>query len=117
MVIPRVGQDPVCYAEVAEVQRSAEAKPLQDEKTTQRATRKKSATGAAEVEPGVAETKTRRRTTTSSKKSAASADNKQLTAEPKKTRKTTARASTTKKTSTQASTTKKTTSSRARRGV
>ncbi len=127
MVIPRVGQDPVCYAEVIAVQRSTEEKPQLDEKTTPPATRKKSATGAAEVEPGVAGTKTRRRTTAPSKKSAAPADNQQLAAEPEKTRKTTARASTTKKKSTQASTgrktsarassTKKTTSSRARRGV
>src|SRR6266581_5914839 len=127
MVIPRVGQDPVCYAEVIAVQRSTEEKPQLDEKTTPPATRKKSATGAAEVEPGVAGTKTRRRTTAPSKKSAAPADNQQLAAEPEKTRKTTARASTTKKKSTQASTgrktsarassTKKTTPSRARRGV
>ncbi len=127
MVIPRVGQDPVCYAEVIAVQRSTEEKPQLDEKTTPPATRKKSATGAAEVEPGVAGTKTRRRTTAPSKKSAAPADNQQLAAEPEKTRKTTARASTTKKKSTQASTgrktsarassTKKTTSSRARRGL
>ena len=127
MVIPRVGQDPVCFAEVIAVQRSTEEKPQLDEKTTPRATRKKSATGAAEVEPGVAGTKTRRRTTAPSRKSAAPADNQQLAAEPEKTRKTTAPASTTKKKSTQASTgrktsarassTKKTTPSRARRGV
>jgi DNA topoisomerase-1 len=41
MVIPRVGQDPVCYQEVVAVQRSAEEKPQQDGATRRRVTRKK----------------------------------------------------------------------------
>lgn len=41
MVIPRVGQDPVCYQEVIAVQRSSEEKPQQDGATRRRVTRKK----------------------------------------------------------------------------
>ncbi len=40
MVIPRVGQDPVCYQEVVAVRRSAEEKPQQDGATRRRVTRK-----------------------------------------------------------------------------
>lgn len=43
MVVPRVGQDPVCYQEVIAVQRSAEEKPQQNGTTTRRVTRKKDA--------------------------------------------------------------------------
>ena len=98
MVIPRVGQNPVCYTEFVALQRSTEAKPQRDEKTTLRATRKKTAAAAAEVEPVVTETKTRQRATTSAKKSTASRKDGQPTTEPKKTRKTATRAATTKKT-------------------
>jgi DNA topoisomerase I len=101
MVIPRVGQDPVCYAEVIAAQRNDQAKPMQGAKTAQRTTRKKTPTSTTE-------TKVSRRSTASSRKSAVSGG---LTAaEPKKARKTTTRASTTKKTSARASTTKRTTS-------
>ena len=41
MVVPRVGQDPVCYQEVITVQRNTEAKPQLDGVTTRRGTRKK----------------------------------------------------------------------------
>ncbi len=41
MVIPRVGQEPVCYQEVIAVQRSSEEKPQQDGATRRRVTRKK----------------------------------------------------------------------------
>ncbi len=43
MVVPRVGQDPVCYQEVIAVQRKIEAKPQQDGAATRRGTRKKAA--------------------------------------------------------------------------
>src|SRR6266568_147371 len=46
MVVPRVGQDPVCYQEVIAVQRSDQAQPQQEEKTAQRATRKSSSAAA-----------------------------------------------------------------------
>jgi len=53
MVVPKVGQDPVCYNEVIAVQRSEEARPVQkDEKSPTRTTRKKttasSETGAVD---------------------------------------------------------------------
>jgi DNA topoisomerase-1 len=101
MVIPRVGQDPVCYAEVVEAQRNTQDKPQQGEKTAQRATRKKLPTSTTE-------TKVSRRSTSSSRKSAV--DSGQPAAKPKKARRTTTRTSTTKKTPARASTTKKTTS-------
>ncbi len=41
MVVPRVGQDPVCYQEAIAVQRGAEEKPQQDGATTRRGTRRK----------------------------------------------------------------------------
>jgi len=101
MVIPRVGQDPVCYSEVVEAQRNTQDKPKQGEMTAQRTTRKKLPTSTTE-------TKVSRRSTSSSRKSAV--DSGQLAAKPKKARRTTTRTSTTQKTSARASTTKKTTS-------
>jgi len=44
MVVPRVGQDPVCYAEVIAVQRNEEIKPQADGAAPQRTTRRKTAT-------------------------------------------------------------------------
>jgi DNA topoisomerase I len=44
MVVPRVGQDPVCYEEVIAVQRNGEEKPRQDGTTTRGGTRKKAST-------------------------------------------------------------------------
>jgi DNA topoisomerase-1 len=50
MVVPRVGQDPVCYQEVIAVQRDMEAKPRQDGAATRRGTRRKVApTGDTEL--------------------------------------------------------------------
>src|SRR2546428_3971144 len=50
MVVPRVGQDPVCYQEVIAVQRNLEAKPQQDGAATRRGTRRKAApSGDAEL--------------------------------------------------------------------
>jgi len=46
MVVPRAGQDPVCYAEVILPQRSAEEKPRQDGTTTARSTRRRTASKA-----------------------------------------------------------------------
>jgi DNA topoisomerase-1 len=51
MVVPKVGQDPVCYNEVIAVQRSTEAKPMQkDEKAPTRTMRKKT-TASPEASP------------------------------------------------------------------
>jgi DNA topoisomerase-1 len=117
MVVPRVGQDPVCYSEVVAVQRTAEEKPRQGEKTTQRATRKKTIVSKADSEPASAETKSRRRatattkTTTNTKKHRATATSKRASAaaEPTRTRKTATRTTASKKTPARATTTKKTT--------
>lgn len=90
MVVPRVGQDPVCYAEIAAVQRNSEEKPKQGEKTTQREERKKAPASAS------AETKTRRRTTTTTstaKKSATTSRRASATTKPTRSRKTAARTS------------------------
>src|SRR5206468_1901604 len=67
MVVPRVGQDPVCYSEVVAVQRTTEEKPHQGEKTTQRATRKKTTVPKAESEPASTTTKSRRRAAATTK--------------------------------------------------
>jgi DNA topoisomerase-1 len=108
MVVPRVGQDPVCYKEVIAAQRSNEAQPKQGEKTTQRATRKKPSAAA----DGASEATTAnppRRATASSKTGAASPTEagEQLTTAPKRTTKTTSSVKTAGKTSTRATKTKK----------
>src|SRR6266699_247170 len=95
MVVPRVGQDPVCYQEFIAVQRSDQAQPQQEEKTAQRATRKSSsaADGASEA------------TTTAPKRTT------KTTSRVKTAGKTSTRATKTKKPAARASTTKPTTSS------
>src|SRR2546426_2205268 len=104
MVIPRVGQDPVCYAEVVAQQHSSEEKPQQDGNKSLRATRKKTPSSTENVEATSTEPKTTRAATTAHRK-VAEAD----TTEPTKTRKTSSRASTTKKTTTRVTATKKVT--------
>ena len=72
MVVPKVGQEPVCYAEVISVQRNEEAKPQQTSTSSTRTTRRKSTAttdAAGEVTP-----KPTRRTTTRKKASAVSKD-------------------------------------------
>ncbi|HEX6552409.1 MAG TPA: type I DNA topoisomerase [Ktedonobacteraceae bacterium] len=101
MVVPRVGQDPVCYSEVVAVQRTAEEKPHQGEKTTQRAARKKTTVSTAESEPASATTKKNGATATSKRASAV--------AKPTKTRKPATRTTASKKTPARATSTKKTT--------
>src|SRR5438874_9555070 len=49
-VIPRAGQDPICYQEVVAVQKSAEEKPQQDRTTTRRTTRKKATAAHADAQ-------------------------------------------------------------------
>ncbi len=65
MVVPRVGQDPVCYEEFMASQRSAEAKPKQNgEKAT---TRKRTTPASDNAEGTAAAVKTPRRTATRKK--------------------------------------------------
>jgi DNA topoisomerase-1 len=109
MVVPRVGQDPVCYTEVVAVQRAAEEKPRQNGASSVRSSRRKTASPASIAEPSAAKVGStgRKRTTTSRKKAVASngADGA-VQVEPVKARKTPSRATSARKTTTRASTTK-----------
>src|SRR5579884_422552 len=68
MVIPKPGQDPVCYQEVIAVQRNGEARPQQNgQAKTPRTTRKKAAIADTEGETTAAEPGTPRRTQTRKK--------------------------------------------------
>jgi DNA topoisomerase-1 len=68
MVIPKPGQDPVCYQEVIAVQRDGEARPHQNgQAKTARTTRKKAAIADTEGETTAAEPGTPRRTQTRKK--------------------------------------------------
>src|SRR5437588_767454 len=108
MVVPRVGQEPVCYSEVVAVQRATEEKPHQGVKTTQRAARKKTTVSTAESEPASADTKNRRRAAATTKKNGAT-PTRASAAKPTKTRKTATRTTASKKTLARATSTKKTT--------
>src|SRR6266699_1744293 len=108
MVVPRVGQDPVCYSEVVAVQRATEEKPHQGVKTMQRAARKKTTVSTAESEPASADTKNRRRAAATTKKNGAT-PKRASAAKPTKTRKTATRTTASKKTLARATSTKKTT--------
>jgi DNA topoisomerase-1 len=109
MVIPRSGQDPICYTEIIALQHTSEEKPRQDGSISQRAARKKTASSEANLEAASTEAKTTRRTSTTRKK-ASTAAGSPTTGTPAKTRtgKTSTRGLTTKKTSTRASARKKT---------
>src|SRR5437588_1991172 len=104
MVVPRAGQEPVCYNEVIAVQHEGEEKPHQNGTTAARSSRKKMATAEADTEAGVAP-KTTRRAVSASRKKAAEAD----TMEPTKTRKTSSSVSTARKTTTGVASAKKAT--------
>ena len=105
MVIPRVGQDPVCYHEVIVPQRNAEEKPHQNGTSTRRSSRKQATAGATSVDgtsaKSPAKTKTTRRATTTRKKTS-TMSRKTSSAIAKK--KTPARASARKATTKRAST-------------
>lgn len=75
MVVPRAGQDPVCYADLVAAQRVSEAKPEQNGTTTRRVTRKKAVTAGAEEESAAPKT-TRRKSTTTKKTGRATAAKK-----------------------------------------
>ncbi|HYU72843.1 MAG TPA: DNA topoisomerase I, partial [Ktedonobacteraceae bacterium] len=111
MVIPRGGQDPVCYTEVAAQQHASEEKPQQDGNKSLRATRKKTPSSTENVEATSVEPKTTRRTsaTTRKKVAASTTADEPVTARSTKTRssKTPTRRSTTKKTSTRTPSRKK----------
>jgi DNA topoisomerase-1 len=71
MVVPKPGQDPVCYEEVVAAQRSAEEKPRQEEKKTTRTTRKRTTIApATNGEAEVTTAATTRRTATRKKTAA-----------------------------------------------
>ena len=93
MVVPRAGQDPVCYTEVVALQRSTEEKPQQNGTTPKRVTHRKAAATDEEIAP--AEPKTARRSATTTRKTAAPA--KATTGRPSRTKKTTARTTTARK--------------------
>jgi DNA topoisomerase-1 len=108
MVIPRGGQDPVCYTEVVALQHTSEEKPQQDGNTSLRPARKKMPPSTENVEAAPAEPKTTRRTSTTTRKKVAASTSAD---EPVTARsgKTPTRRSKTKKTSRRTSATKKTT--------
>jgi len=100
MVIPRAGQDPVCYTEVAALQRIAEEKPQQNGTTTKRVPRKKVTVPDQQVVPAKSKTtrpvarktattksKTIRSTATTSRKTTTA---KKTAASPSRTKKSTA---------------------------
>ncbi len=104
MVVPRAGQEPVCYNEVIAVQHEGEEKPHQNGTIAARSSRKKMERAEADTEASVAP-KTTRRAVTTTRKKAAEAD----TMESTKTRKTSSSVSTAKKTTTRVATAKKAT--------
>ena len=89
MVIPRVGQDPVCYQEVIVPQRKAEEKPHQNGTSTRRSSRKQATAGATSVDgtsaKSPANTKTTRRATTTTKKTSTTSRKTSTTTAKKKT--------------------------------
>lgn len=101
MVIPRAGQDPVCYTEVVALQRTAEEKPQQNGTTTKRVPRKKAAVPDQQAAPAkskttrpvarktaTAKSKTIRRASTTTRKTTTAT--KKTTTSPARTKKTTA---------------------------
>jgi DNA topoisomerase-1 len=106
MIVPRVGQDPVCYAEFIATARTEETKPQADGTSPQRTTRRK--TASVEGENHSTEPKTTRRTATSKKVEDGVSTGGPTTAAKKPTSRTTAR-----KTTTARATAKKPTSTRA----
>ena len=116
MVIPRAGQDPVCYREVIAVQRSTEEKPQQGEKTTQRSARKKA---GAEAETASTTPKTSRRTSTAARKKTEAETPVDVitTVAPTRSRKKRASSATKKKTATRAKATAKKTTATASRSA
>jgi len=101
MVIPRAGQDPVCYTEVVALQRTAEEKPQQNDTTTKRVPRKKVAVPDQQVvsakskttrpvarKTATAKSKTRQRSTTTARKTTTAT--KKTSASPSRTKKSTA---------------------------
>ncbi len=109
MVVPRVGQDPVCYAEYIATARTEETKPQADGASPQRATRRK--TAAVEGENHATEPKTTRATATR-KKVGDGVSTQEPTPAAKKATSRTTRTSV-RKTTTARATAKKATSTRA----
>lgn len=106
MVVPKAGQDPVCYTEVVAVQKSAEEKPQQD--GTARTKRAAKSTSGSKIGEGTTTRKARSTTSTGrAKKTTARASSAK--------KKTSTRAAASKSTSrSKSATTKKTATSRTR---
>jgi DNA topoisomerase-1 len=97
MVIPRPGQEPVCYAEVIVPQHKDEEKPHQNGTTRRTATRKTATTVKKETVP--AKTRAKRSTASTTTKAASNGNRRKTTARSAATKKktTTTRASSAKK--------------------
>jgi DNA topoisomerase-1 len=104
MVIPRPGQEPVCYAEVIVPQHKDEEKPHQNGTSTQRTATRKPAATATETEKVPAKSRAKRATTSGTK---AASNGRKASARSTGTKKTTTRSTATKKTTTRASSAKK----------
>jgi DNA topoisomerase-1 len=103
MVIPKPGQDPVCYQEVVAVERGTEEKPQQNgQEKARRTTRKRGAAG----EPSAAAPKTSPRSSTATRKKKADAETETVAGEGRS-----GTATATKKTSTRAAAGNKATTS------
>ncbi len=113
MVIPRIGQDPVCYQEVIALQRSSEEKPQQDGATRRRVTRKRVATNRDKELLSQAPSTNGRASTTVKKASVGTTRGKTKKATAARTKSTTSRTTARKKTTagSKKTTTKKATTS------
>src|SRR2546430_8849618 len=76
MVIPRGGQDPVCYKEVVAPQHTPEEKPQQAGSTSPRAMRKNKTPSAENMEAESSESTTTRRTSTTTRKKVAASQSR-----------------------------------------
>ncbi len=117
MVIPRVGQEPVCYQEVIAVQRSPEEKPQQDGATRRRVAGKKVTTSKDAKLLSRAPSTNGRASTTAKKTRVGTTRGKTKKATAARTKSTTSRTTTRKKATigSKKTTTKKTTTSRLNR--
>ncbi len=120
MVVPRGGQDPVCYTEVAAAQRGAEEKPLQngaEHPAAPRAPAGRKKT-AAPVAASIPESENVQATPVKTRKTAArSATTRKTTARAAAARQTTAHSATTRKTATRATSTIKKTRTASSKGT
>ncbi|MFL5626498.1 MAG: type I DNA topoisomerase [Ktedonobacteraceae bacterium] len=108
MVVPRVGQEPVCYTEIGAVQRDAEEKPHQNGTSSRR--KKASLDSTAELKAIDSGEATTKRTTTRRKQAVASnGADEAVPVKSVNTRKTSTRSATTRKTPSRSTAARKTT--------